>query len=266
MPTPDTTPPVITITGNNPEILIKNSTYTDAGATALDAVDGVVTLNTSGTVNTATSGTYTITYTATDAANNISTATRTVRVSTYVYIPKFSFGTENGDGNDWQAWWFNGSELYGWVSEYVNHYLHEHFKIQNIAGGHCSQCLQKGIFTRNPKLGFETSDVTVSPFENSPQGNNGGSLYDFDMQWDSTGYTFTIHDDTGGTVYATGHTNVSNVDQNMYVGWDGSFNNFTTFPSGTWMGVLFPSSSFPWSQNFTGGSSMILEPHAVFVP
>ena len=76
----DTTNPVITILGSNPATVTQNSTYTDAGATATDNVDGTVNVTTSGTVNTATVGAYTITYSATDAAGNTATATRTVNV------------------------------------------------------------------------------------------------------------------------------------------------------------------------------------------
>ena len=52
------------------------STWTDAGATA----DGGETVTPSGTVDTSTVGTYTITYSATDAEGNTGTATRTVTV------------------------------------------------------------------------------------------------------------------------------------------------------------------------------------------
>lgn len=77
---PDTTAPVITVLGDNPLTLPVGSTFTDPGATALDAVDGVVAVNTSGSVNTAAPGSYTITYSATDAATNTATVTRTVNV------------------------------------------------------------------------------------------------------------------------------------------------------------------------------------------
>jgi hypothetical protein len=79
-PTPDTTAPVITVIGNTTETIAVDSTYTDAGATALDDVDGVTTVNTTGTVDTATAGTYTITYTSTDTAGNTSSVMRTVIV------------------------------------------------------------------------------------------------------------------------------------------------------------------------------------------
>ena len=73
---PDTVFPVITILGDNPATVELGGTYTDAGATS----DGGETVSSSGTVDTNTVGTYTITYSATDAAGNTSTATRTVNV------------------------------------------------------------------------------------------------------------------------------------------------------------------------------------------
>lgn len=74
----DTTGPVITITGSNPVNHVTGGTYVDAGATATDAVDGSVAVNTSGSVPNIGVGTYTITYTATDSHGNTSTSTRTV--------------------------------------------------------------------------------------------------------------------------------------------------------------------------------------------
>jgi len=76
----DTTKPVITILGDNPATVVLNTGYTDAGATAVDDVDGNVTVTGSGAVDTTMVGTYTITYSATDTAGNTATATRTVNV------------------------------------------------------------------------------------------------------------------------------------------------------------------------------------------
>ena len=73
---PDTVFPVITILGDNPATVELGGTYTDAGATS----DGGETVTTTGSVDTNTVGTYTITYSATDAAGNTSTASRTVDV------------------------------------------------------------------------------------------------------------------------------------------------------------------------------------------
>ena len=78
----DTTAPVITLTGQASMTVAWGASYTDAGATATDNVDSSVTVTPSGSVNTAVPGTYTITYNATDAANNNATpVTRTVTVS-----------------------------------------------------------------------------------------------------------------------------------------------------------------------------------------
>ena len=78
----DITPPVITVTGTNPLTISQGSNYTDEGATATDNVDNNVTVISSGTVDTNTIGTYTITYNATDKATNQATpATRTVYVT-----------------------------------------------------------------------------------------------------------------------------------------------------------------------------------------
>ena len=72
----DTTAPVITINGASTVTHERFSSYTDAGATA----DGGETVSTTGTVNVNTVGTYSIVYSATDAAGNTGSATRTVNV------------------------------------------------------------------------------------------------------------------------------------------------------------------------------------------
>ena len=76
----DVTPPVITLNGESNITLEQNAVYTELGATAVDAVDGNVTVTTTGTVDTATVGTYTIVYSATDSVGNEANLTRTMRV------------------------------------------------------------------------------------------------------------------------------------------------------------------------------------------
>ncbi|MDT0594580.1 immunoglobulin-like domain-containing protein [Glaciecola petra] len=78
-PTPDTTPPVITLSGDASITITVGEAFTDPGATATDNIDGTVAV-TVDTPNLDAVGTYTVTYTATDAANNQATATRTVIV------------------------------------------------------------------------------------------------------------------------------------------------------------------------------------------
>ena len=68
----DTTIPVITITGDATVTIEVGTTYTDAGATALDNYDGDITddIVTVSTVDTEAVGTYTVTYDVSDANNN----------------------------------------------------------------------------------------------------------------------------------------------------------------------------------------------------
>jgi DNA/RNA endonuclease G (NUC1) len=78
---PDTTPPVITVAGDNPLYLPVGATFIEPGVSAFDAINGNVAVNTTGAVNTATRGTYVLTYNATDAAGNAAaSATREVIV------------------------------------------------------------------------------------------------------------------------------------------------------------------------------------------
>ncbi|MFA5015804.1 MAG: DUF5011 domain-containing protein, partial [Actinomycetota bacterium] len=79
----DTTDPVITLLGVSPVEVEVGSTYTDAGATALDNVDGDITASivTVNPVDTSVLGTYTITYNVTDSQGNAAVeVTRTVDV------------------------------------------------------------------------------------------------------------------------------------------------------------------------------------------
>ena len=80
---PDTTTPIITLNGDAAVTLTVGTAYTDAGAKASDNIDGDISANiqTAGTVDTTTAGTYTLTYTVSDAAGNKTIATRTVTVA-----------------------------------------------------------------------------------------------------------------------------------------------------------------------------------------
>jgi len=78
----DSTAPIITLNGQAIATVNLNSTYTDAGATATDNVDGDLTSSivTTGVVNTSIEGNYIITYTVSDTSGNTTTATRQVIV------------------------------------------------------------------------------------------------------------------------------------------------------------------------------------------
>jgi len=78
----DTKAPEIHITGFSPATVVQGEVYEDAGATAVDDVDGIVPVQVVAglPVDTSTLGTHVITYSATDSAGNTETKTRTVNV------------------------------------------------------------------------------------------------------------------------------------------------------------------------------------------
>ena len=77
--------PMVTVTGDNPQMIANGGTYTELGATASDAEDGDISANIVitgvGAIDTGTAGDYTVTYTVTDSGGNMASATRTVTVA-----------------------------------------------------------------------------------------------------------------------------------------------------------------------------------------
>lgn len=94
----DTTPPVITLNGPSDTTIVLNTQWTDPGATAIDDEDGNVPINASGVVNKDLVGVYIITYQASDAAGNISTKTRTVRVRNMADIWEGDYSVTDNSG------------------------------------------------------------------------------------------------------------------------------------------------------------------------
>ena len=76
----DTTPPVITLNGDNPMTIECGSGFTDPGASATDDIDGNISVNSSNAVSATEVGMYEVIYTATDNAGNTSSEIRTVYV------------------------------------------------------------------------------------------------------------------------------------------------------------------------------------------
>ncbi|VAW10764.1 hypothetical protein MNBD_BACTEROID03-2555 [hydrothermal vent metagenome] len=102
--TPDTTPPVITLTGTSPVEVALNTTYTDQGATAEDNIDGDITASITtdtSAVDTSTAGSYTVTYNVSDAAGNAAIeVTRTVNITNASARTNYYIDPINGsDGN-----------------------------------------------------------------------------------------------------------------------------------------------------------------------
>ncbi|MDP3402702.1 MAG: DUF5011 domain-containing protein, partial [bacterium] len=78
----DTTPPSITLNGPAAREIDQGATWIDLGATASDETDGDLTasIQVQGTVDTSTPGTYTVTYSVSDAAGNQAHVSRIVSV------------------------------------------------------------------------------------------------------------------------------------------------------------------------------------------
>ena len=79
----DTTAPSITLNGADPLTVTQGTTFVDPGVAASDLVDGNIAdaVVITGAVDTATPGSYTLTYTITDNAGNSAQITRTVIVT-----------------------------------------------------------------------------------------------------------------------------------------------------------------------------------------
>ncbi len=77
----DKVAPVIILNGENNITLTVGDRYVEQNATAVDDVDGNVSIRISGTVDTSTVGTYVITYSAKDNSGNSASKMRTVNVT-----------------------------------------------------------------------------------------------------------------------------------------------------------------------------------------
>lgn len=89
----DTTPPVVTLLGNDP-LLVTNLPFVDPGATSFDLCGGIYPVVTNSKVNLNFPGTYSITYSSTDSSGNTGYAVRTVAIALPPTVP----GDTNGDG------------------------------------------------------------------------------------------------------------------------------------------------------------------------
>src|SRR5690606_26713334 len=93
----DTSRPVIELIGEPDVSLRVEDEYEDLGAIATDDVDGALSPSVANPVDTKVIGTYTVTYTVTDAAgNSAEPVTRTVRVE-----PRAASGGGGGGAVGW---------------------------------------------------------------------------------------------------------------------------------------------------------------------
>jgi len=201
-------------------------------------------------------------YATTDKSGNTAIVIRHVEFFDHAYDSRYTFGTENGDGRDWQVWIFNGSLAFDWKDSYVNGYLKEEFKIESSSKAplSCSGCLLRGIFNRNPLIGFNSNDFVTSGLENNPQNVHSGKIYDVSIQWDANGYLTTIFCD-GEIVYEE-RVDIKDMDENTWVGWSTMNNRFVKFPSGYWHG----NASAIYSTQLEGGTDMLVTPYPIYDP
>ncbi len=152
----DVIKPVITLLGDAPLVVAYGSVFTDPGATALDNVDGNITVKiaVTGSVNTAAIGSYILTYNVSDIAGNAAvTVNRMVNVTdqtapvitlvgtspmTVVYGSVFTdpgaTASDNIDGNLTSAIVVTGSVNANAVGPYTLSYM-----VQDAAGNHAAE-------------------------------------------------------------------------------------------------------------------------------
>jgi len=91
----DNEAPLVVIQGNNPALIQIGSSYADLGAKVTDNISNNLGVVTGGdVVDTSTKGSYFVTYTATDEAGNVATATREVIIYDYGTTPVIEEETE----------------------------------------------------------------------------------------------------------------------------------------------------------------------------
>ncbi|GGA75520.1 hypothetical protein GCM10011369_16730 [Neiella marina] len=109
-PISDSEAPVITLNGESSMTLLVGNDYQEPGATVTDNVDTGLVAAIAGSVDTTTAGTYTVTYSVSDAAGNQATATRTVIVNEVVLVPPpiegnaYLFHSLNDDSYYFEYW------------------------------------------------------------------------------------------------------------------------------------------------------------------
>ena len=111
----DTSAPIITLVGAEIITLTVGDTYNEQGATVTDNIDSGLSATITGSVNTSVAGVYTLTYRATDTANNLSSISRTINVEEPVVATTdaYIFDSQNNDSFSMEFWgdtWSTGTQ------------------------------------------------------------------------------------------------------------------------------------------------------------
>ena len=210
----DTTAPVVTLVGASTIIVETGNAYVEPGATA----DGGETVTISGTVTTSILGTYTITYTATDASGNQATVTRTVVVvdttapvialvgdSTVtieagtVYVDDGATATDNYDGDLTSSIIITNNVDSNSVGNYVVTY-----DVSDSSGNQALQLSRTVIVESAPNTPPNVADVTVAVDENIASGTIITDLNDAsggDTDADGSALTYAINSGNGLSLF-----------------------------------------------------------------
>ena len=176
---PDTTAPSITLTGSSTINLTVGETFTDPGATARDDVDGNLTssITTSGAISTSNAGTFTISYSVSDAAGNSASVQRTVIVSVATNSANCTISGQNIGGGQSQT-----VTLTSAISD-----------ITFTVNSSCQENLQEEVIGLPTGVTLNFSDNTAI-ISGTPTGQTGD--YSYVVNWYSSTSSFTL----GGTI------------------------------------------------------------------
>ena len=123
---PDRTPPIITLIGEETVSLIQGNEYVEQGSITTDNVDTGLVASVSGDLDIDTPGTYYLTYTVKDTAENLASAVRTIKVVSAdpVDLPSeeefYLFYSDHDDSAYVQYWgdvWTSGTEPSDYTGE-----------------------------------------------------------------------------------------------------------------------------------------------------
>ncbi len=204
---PDTTPPVITLIGASTINLNVGDPYNEQGATATDNLDGDLTSSIviTGTVNTASAGTYFVNYNVSDSSGNAATqVTRTVVVSADTTPPVIvlngsstinltvgdtynelgATATDNIDGN-----LTSSIVIGGFVNTAVAGTYNVTYDVSDTAGNAATQVVRT-VIVSDPSSGC-SGGISTYPYSEGFESNFGGwtqsSSDDIDWTRDANG-------------------------------------------------------------------------------
>lgn len=243
-------PPVITLLGSNPVTIEVGSIYTDAGATALDDIDGnitdqIVVLN---SVDNMTVGTYTVTYDVNDSSGNPAVqVVRTVDVvdtTPPVWAPAPSdriAGYGSGFNYDVNAIDLSGPISYG-VNDTTNFSIDANGSIRN------NSSLNTGIYLLNISASDKYGNTVYSIIKITVKQYS--KIYTFDADFDEGTLVGLEHGTVPDQLQLTEAVTtfpimwIANAGEDTVSRWD-TDNNVEVARYHTWFGP--PASHNAWS-------------------